>query len=387
MIKRMFDYLPLKWKLFFIERKGIFNLRIYKNNANKIHKSVNMYKKNSNSIKINDSITEWEKYFRKFILAQPEEVAVATNFFTSDIQLIKEYKNRDIEKTILVTVIKDDLYRAQKFYEHYSRLGVENFAIIDNNSTDGTFEYFLDKDVELFQIKDKYTTQRREAWINRVIAYYGFDKWYIVVDSDELLIFNDCESKNIDDIISFYESIDVYRGKALMIDMYSKNGLFSSNSSDPYQELVYFDIEGYYRKQTDIFDSIYGGVRARLFDTPALLTKYPIFKFKRGFIHGKSHFQYPYVYNNKTDFNLGILHYKFLNEDLEKYYQIAKDGNYYDGSSQYKQYLNFFSNNTSNNTHYKGSKRLIDSHSIYDISYLKKVEWSKIDYDFKSECK
>jgi hypothetical protein len=49
--------------------------------------------------------------------------------------------------------------------------------------------------------------------------YFGYDNWFIIVDSDEFLIYNNCENMNINDLIEKFENNKILRAKALMLKL------------------------------------------------------------------------------------------------------------------------------------------------------------------------
>jgi hypothetical protein len=104
--------------------------------------------------------------------------------------------------------------------------GVRRFAIIDNGSTDQSLEFLkLQPDVDLFESRDKFEESRKLAWINTVIAHYGEGRWYLCVDADELLVFDQSETRSIDELISSVSARGIERVLGFMIDMYAEGPL------------------------------------------------------------------------------------------------------------------------------------------------------------------
>ena len=100
--------------------------------------------------------------------------------------------------------------------DHYRTPGVVKFAIMDNGSDDGTFEWLLEQpDIDLYQCKRQYQTNVKEGWINRLISYYGFDRWSIVTDSDELAFYQNMETISLPDLTMRLErgfsTLDFYK--------------------------------------------------------------------------------------------------------------------------------------------------------------------------------
>lgn len=328
--------------------------------------------------KIQDFGEIWDKSFYKMIRSHPELIEVAREFYFNPLVVDKAVSFHK-EEPILITLIKDDLYRAQKLLEHYRLLGIQQFAIVDNGSTDGTKEFFLNqKDVAVFHTTVPYTTNRREAWINYVVAYYGVERWYVIVDSDELISYIGMEEHPLTDVIKWAQSNGVYRIKGMMLDMYPSRGSFTAeNNVDPYSEYCYFDKDTYIEQHCNEFDEIRGGFRKRMYRSNPLLTKYPVVFWKSGDIELKSHYLFPYRENVGKPCYLVLRHYKFIPNDLEKYKAIARDGNFFNGSIQYKEYVNGYEKSPKRENLYVGSIKYEGSQSLESINVLKKIPWGE----------
>lgn len=365
-IKKM---IPRPIKTFIVEYKYIFS------ETKKRHKKTLKKMLINKDFKINDE-KKWIKKFNKATFSDKSIINIAEEFMISDFEIIKniEVKSEDI---IAICVEKDDILKLKKFIDHHRRLGIDKFVILDNNSTDGTIEYLLkQKDVVLLRTKTVYSSIRRIAWINRIIAHYGYNRWYYVADSDELLVYEDCENKSIKDLIEYYKKLKIVRARAILLDMYSKPDYYiNGNVKNYYKECIYFDTNTYHKKENNHFFNIKGGPRKRVFGFNPCLTKYPLVYIKKKDIYIKSHYLYPYNDNFKSNCNLVLKHYKFLPTELGKIKEIVKNGNYSNGSEEYKHYmkvikkekkLDFFSESTCK---YKNSK------SLNQISIYKKIKW------------
>jgi hypothetical protein len=352
---------PLKMLLLNIEFKKIYR----------------EYNEQSDVLSVKDGIKTWFNSFKKFLKAQPNEKEVAFEFFRNSIKILKESEiNKSKMGVILICVVKNDLLKIKKLVEHHRVLGVQHFAILDNGSRDGTLEW-LEKqhDVDLFYVEDKYTTNRREAWINKIIAFYGLNRWYLILDSDELLAYYHMETKNINSLIEYCNINSLKRMRAIMIDMYASDSFYSSNNNWDYIEnCKYFDLDSYKYEERDLLDLITGGPRGRLFKQNPWLTKYPLCYFEEGDIQGKSHFLFPYNKNKNTSCSLVLLHYKFLPSDIQKYREISKDGNYFNGSIQYKEYVSYIDSSDKFSFMDEQTTEYIDSESLYKIPVLKKIK-------------
>lgn len=71
---------------------------------------------------------------------------------------------------------------------HYRKLGIKKFIMIDNASSDGTMKFLMkQRDAEVYRVNEKFQSSVKEGWINQIFALYGFHRWYLIVDADELI--------------------------------------------------------------------------------------------------------------------------------------------------------------------------------------------------------
>ncbi|MCC3356087.1 glycosyltransferase family 2 protein [Bacillus sp. REN16] len=375
--KKIFNKMPLRFKIYCRERKGCKNpikLLLLNRKFKKVYLSFR--NNEQKGLEIVNGVDSWYWSFIKFIRAQPSESEVAFEFFLNKIKIFNlSIGVSNNSKVILVCVVKNDLLKIEKLIEHHRKLGVKHFAILDNGSNDGTLEWLaVQKDVDLFSVEDKYTTNRREAWINRLIAYYGLNRWYLIVDSDELLAYYNMENKEINAFIDYCEKNSINRVRAVMIDMYASDAFYKSNKDDEFIENCrYFDLDTYEYIKRDSLDLITGGPRGRLFNQNPWLTKYPLCYFQEGDIQGKSHYLFPYIKNKNTNCITALLHYKFLPRDINKYRKIALEGNYFNGSIQYKNYIKHIEKNDGLSFINEQTKEYTDTDSLFSIPILEKV--------------
>ena len=372
MKKILKKFLPKRLKLFFIEHRYIFKIKKinYKNNLEKLFVQ---YKNKSLSI---DDEKKWRKKLIRLAYSNIDYIKLGEAFIKSEINIIKnlEILSNDI---ILICVEKDDLIKLKNFIKHHRNIGINKFIILDNNSTDGSFEWLLkQKDVILLQTKTKYSSVNRDAWINRIIAHYGDNRWYIVLDSDELLVYNDCENKKIPDVINYCKENNIVRARTLMLEMYAKDEYYVSDNLNKYlDELVCFD-NTYYLNKKENFIHISGGPRERVFNVSTCLTKYPLFYFRKKDIYCNSHYLYPYKDNFKSNCFLIVKHYKFLPNEIEKYKKIVKDKNYYNESIAYKKILKVINRTKKINFINEDSCKYNNSNSLDIINIYQKINWN-----------
>lgn len=307
----------------------------------------------------------WKSRIYSMLIAYPELYEVAEAFFCDRLEIIKKC-NSDTDDPICVVVEKNDLVRLRAGIESHRRLGIKRFVIIDNASSDGTLEWLISQeDVDVVTVSVPYSTDRREAWVNRVVAHYGESRWYLVVDSDEILGYSGCEERSIDMVVKKLENDGQCRARALMVDMYAQSDFYTQGRREDFlDECVYFDSDTYRKEPRRHLDLICGGPRERLFKQSPWLTKYPLFTLGKRGVECKSHFLFPLFANTGTTCLLFLRHYKFLPGDLEEYKNRVSNGSYYNGSSQYKRYVEVLDKDNALDFVYQGTTRYVNSRSF-----------------------
>lgn len=263
-------------------------------------------------------------------------------FERCELESIKQIYRSD-NNIIVICVVKDDLIRIKKFIDFYRKLGVLHFAFVDNGSSDGTYEYILEQeDCDVYVCGDKYSSLRRVVWLNKLISKYDSSYWFIMVDSDEFLFYQDMENISLTQLVKMAENNHLKRISGFLLDMYPKENLFELDCEESFfVEYKYFDMKGYDIHNTNHGVSIIGGPRKRVYGVENELAKCPIFKLSDKDIVASSHFLLPRIKAKENPIWLAIGHYKFLGKkDIKKIDDAVRDKNYARGSYEYKAYKN-----------------------------------------------
>lgn len=304
-----------------------------------------------------------------------------------DVIRCREYDNKDLP--IVVLCVKNDLKRLEMLVKHYREIGVERFAFLDNGSTDGTYDWMLkQEDIDVFKTLDQYNNFAKEGWLNRVISYYGFSRWYILTDSDELFTYIGMENHPLSDLISYAKKDNIKRFRGINLEMYADAALFSldSNKIDIKKTYCWMDSSGYVEVPRKIGNSIItdvlGGPRRRTMNVPVTIIKHPLVYFEEGTISVNAHYQFPYTLIEDSPFIVGILHYKFLDYDKKEFERRAKFATGMNaGNSKtaiYNQgYLNAVNENSSMSFMYEGSVQYKDSSSLKKIPLIESVKFGE----------
>lgn len=293
---------------------------------------------------------------------------IIVGFYQSDITSEKISFHKDAvgqDDVTLITVVKNDIPRCKLLFSYYRNLGIRHFIVLDNNSDDGTFEWLMEQpDINLYRCQAPYETYRKEAWVNRLISTCGFNRWYLIVDSDELVDYIGSDRYSISDLAKMLRQRNETRGKGMLIDMYSENDLFQTECeySEIPEKFCYYDLEGY-RMVTDGFvDHWEGGPRERVLGTKHIwVSKSPLVYYDEDTLVINAHFQYPISVGDKSPDVFFIRHYKYLKSDYKAFAERVKKGNFANGSQFYKTAIEGHSKGEAINFMHEKSKKYISS--------------------------
>ncbi|NCC75691.1 MAG: glycosyltransferase family 2 protein [Clostridia bacterium] len=322
----------------------------------------------------------WEKAFLDYLKVAPRNLDIFESFMTSELETVTIHPELAGSVVTALCVVRNDLKRMQMVIEHHRKLGIRHFVVIDNHSDDGTREWLVAQpDIDVYLARQPFRSLRKYGWINQILARYGLDRWYLYLDSDELLVYPGCETKPLEQLVQQLETSGRDRLAAVMLDMYNDAGIYSATDADaPIQSNYrYFDSDSYQVSAGPRGLVIKGGPRKRLFsekseDSP-LLIKYPLFKSQRGLIFESAHYLFPYQTKDQS-VQAALLHYKFLPTDLARHETIAKQGNFQGGSREYKRYLHTYRGNSQLTFMYPGSVAYEDSQSLQKIPFIQPVQ-------------
>lgn len=329
----------------------------------------------------------WKKAFQSLLRENCRSGCITSNqlivaFAQTHIQAKIQHGNFSASKPIVVLCVKNDRKRIELLVNHYRKFGIRQFAFLDNGSTDGTYEWLAAQpDVDLYQTFEKYRTFVKEGWINRIVSYYGVNRWYILTDSDELVVYPGMEKHGFDGLLEYARRHGIKRFKALTLDMYSDGQLFSSDSdSASIQNLFCWTDSDSFFAETKMVGRVeqaffYGGPRWRCMGAKLKISKYPLVFFEAGTLSVDAHYQFPYQSDVGAPCHLAVLHYKFLPEDkgvFEK--RGTSDGGFAGGGRHYKKYMEFA--RTPDATFlYGNSIRYVDSASLKNLGMISPIEF------------
>jgi hypothetical protein len=243
---------------------------------------------------------------------------------------------------IPVIVVAQNEYRlVAPFLEHYRQLGITRFLWLDDSSSDGSREFLAtQRDVDVWTSNVGYASARRgRLWREMIVDVYGRNRWYVMVDADEFLIYKNCEAVKLAEVTRTLQSKGVKHLFAPMIDLYPsgkiENAIYQGEGM-PWEVAGMFDVEGYRVAPVSRGWHMEGGIRCQLSKSPPLLTKYPVVYWDaKTNLNTSIHFPAPY-YRNLSPAMGALLHFKFFSDFRSSFNRIVESGSHFDGGSFYK---------------------------------------------------
>lgn len=258
---------------------------------------------------------------------------------------------------LLFSTMRNERIRLPYFLDYYRRLGIDQFLIVDNDSTDGTREYLAQQpDVSLWTTQAGYKQSRFGMdWIMHLLRRYGAGNWCLTVDVDEFLVYPFCETRPLRALTDWLDSASVRSFSAMLLDMYPKGAIHEQpyrEGQNPFEIAQYFDSGNYtIRKNWPYLNLwIQGGPRARLFfsDAPKkapAMNKIPLVKWHPTYAYVSStHMMLPRGLNLSYEDRGGekpsgcLLHAKFLDTFAIKAEEELARGQHYAESHEYLAY-------------------------------------------------
>lgn len=251
--------------------------------------------------------------------------------------------------------VRNEGLRLPYFLAHYRAMGVRHFLFVDNLSDDGSPAWLArEPDVSLWQTDESYRESRFGMdWMNRLLAVHGSGHWCLVLDADELLVYPDCEARELAELTRWLEARGAESLAAMMLDIYPKGRLSEARCApgeDPVRALPCFDAGNYRAEFQQRYRnvSIRGGVRERAFfsgdpERGPHLHKLPLVRWHWRFAFlSSTHVALPRRLNRAgAEENLPsgvLLHTKFLPGVIERSVEERRRGEHFTHAGRYADY-------------------------------------------------
>jgi hypothetical protein len=296
---------------------------------------------------------------------------------------------------------RNERLRLPAFLAHYRRLGVAEFLIADNNSTDGSAEYLAAQaDVRVRSEPGSFREARGGTdWLNDMLAEFGVGRWCVTVDIDELLYYPGSEQTSLAVLTEYLDRNRYQALSCLLLDVYPNAPLRECGyqaGDDLLSIRPHFDAAPYTRRRFHLCPGVMirGGMRERVFypefrsrsaftwivrrlrnRQPPCLTKVPLVRWEEGsrYLHC-NHFVSPRTVARETGV---LLHLKFLQDFHERAVREAARGEYYAGATEYRRYADTLERNPSASLMYGGSVRFEGTRQLVSCGLMQDSdEWA-----------
>lgn len=286
--------------------------------------------------------------------------------------------------------VRNEMLRMEGVLQHHRRLGVDEFLIVDNGSTDGTLQYLeAQADVSLFLSEQPYSQGRYGLdATNALLDRYGEGRWCLTIDADEYLVYPHCENKSLSLLVRYLERQGAEAVTAILLDLYSARSIADTQPEPgrPLWEVCpHFDGDPYSCIKADLFPfvEIFGGPRRRVFwdrgstFPPPTVNKVPLVKWRKGYRYVSStHFMKP-APARLAQVSSALLHFKFLSDFHHRAEHEAARRQHYDGAREYRKYMEKLAENPSLSLFYEGSKEYRKSTDLVQAGLIRNAPgWS-----------
>ena len=281
-----------------------------------------------------------------------------------------------------VSVVRNEELRLPFFLDYHRQLGVDQFLIIENDSTDATLDFLLNEsDCTVFQTRDSYSDSGCGiAWQNEILHRYAVGQWTLILDADELFVYAGHETIRLDEFVQSL-SPEVNSVRSFMLDMYDPDqalGAVRYSSGDSFVEACgYFDRLGYEYATDGVYEGlpVRGGVRKRVFwasedqpGKPPFLGKLPFVRWDQSMNLKASTHIIDGVRPSKG--NAVIQHFKFLGDIAERVQEEVARNEHWDNSAQYRAYDNVLSDIAPASLRCEHSTRYVSSAQLADLKLI-----------------
>lgn len=288
------------------------------------------------------------------------------------------------DEIILVSCIRNEAVRLPYFLHYYRQLGVDRFLVIDNASNDGSQEFLIGQpDTHVFLAAGSYAeSECGVAWINQLLQLYATERWVVVADADELLVYPDSERIGLRRLSRYLEQRGEQAMMTFLLDMYGAGPHWLAEykrGASFLDACPCFDATGYEFPEAGPFGHIplRGGVRKRLFfDRPGLrgkppfLPKVPLVRWRDGLHFEASTHRLAAV--EMAEITGALLHFKLFSDFAPRVRDEVQRREHWDGAAQYEAYGLALDAAPSLDPIYEGTMAYRGSLQLFELGLLRR---------------
>lgn len=258
---------------------------------------------------------------------------------------------------LCLATVRNEMLRLPEWLDHYRRLGVSAFLIVDNASTDGTDRFLGGQpDVSLWRALGAYREARFGMdWLGALLFRHGHGHWCVTADADELLIYPGWDSRPLPDLVAHLDAAGRPAMGAMMLDLYPRGPLDRADAPEgaPLTDrLPWFDPAPYRCRMVHPRRNriLHGGVRERVFfasepQRGPTLNKLPLIRWDRRYVYiNSTHSALPPRLNDEYDgpgdprLSGILLHGKFLPDSAARAAEELDRGQHFIDPVAYRPY-------------------------------------------------
>jgi glycosyltransferase involved in cell wall biosynthesis len=279
---------------------------------------------------------------------------------------------------------RNEKLRLPFWLDHYRRLGVDRFFIVDNDSTDGTREALLEEpDVHVFHTKGSFhDSDFGRLWFAELMGDFGVGRWCVVADLDELLAPPFWEDVELATVARFLDAEGREALPCYLLDMYSSLPIRETTLSpglSPFEVCPYFD-PGFRPKDGSFFDRsqkhairvVVGSTRKKVFGIEAYLSKIGMVKYRPGMVLTSG--QHGILGAREADIRGVVFHFKFLSDFVAKAREEVTRNERRTHAHEYSAYAEAFQENPDLSLFDQESVRFVDSRQLLDLGIMNSSE-------------
>lgn len=264
------------------------------------------------------------------------------------IKISKQSINIQQNDIVLFTHIYNEMLRVPNLLKYYRSLGVSQFFVIDNNSTDNCQEFLLQQpDVHLFWTNENHTLSGEGmVWYQYLIETYLKGNWILVVDADEFLVYPNCETKKLQELTAFLDKYDYEAMTSFMLDMFPQSLEqqlnISSDISFIEQSPYFYNHYNFIYHIDPPYCDVKGGIFYYLDNLVPPLVKTPLIKTSKGIRYIQTHHRITPA--KIAPITSAVLHFKFLGNFYERSKNIVSKKLLWGGGKAYSSYIRMHDN-------------------------------------------
>jgi hypothetical protein len=252
------------------------------------------------------------------------------------------------DDVIVISVMRNGEVWLESFLAHHRRIGIRNFVILDNGSSDRSIE-ILSKQPDVTLLRTYAPYHAYENTMKRYLARrYCRDRWCLCLDVDELFDFPRSAMMPLSALVGYLNHRGFNAVITQMLDMFS-DGPISEVRNDPGKDLrtqyPFYDLSNiaasrytFGQLSNPAIMMHHGGIRKTIFGTNNGLTKVSLFLMDTKL---KPFVLWHHALNARlADISCVLLHFPFVSSFYAKVVEAAESGRYgYLTTDEYTSYL------------------------------------------------